>query len=97
GANLQVDDIDAVARMDRACDDLGLDTIEMGNAFGVAMQAGVLPWGDWRGVLRLFDEEIRAGTTLGRVLAGGTVHVARTFGIDRVPAVKGQGLPAWEP
>ena len=58
--------------MDRACDDIGLDTIEMGNAFGVAMQAGVLPWGDWPAVLRLFDE-VRAGTPLGRVLGGGTV------------------------
>ncbi len=96
GSNLQVDDIDAVARMDRACDDLGLDTIEMGNAFGVAMEAGVLPWGDWQGVLQLFDE-IRAGTPIGRTLGGGTAHVARTFGIDRVPVVKGQGLPAWEP
>ncbi|MDE3097200.1 MAG: aldehyde ferredoxin oxidoreductase [Chloroflexota bacterium] len=96
GSNLQVDDIDAVARMDRACDDLGLDAIEMGNAVGVAMEAGVLPWGDWHGVLRLFDE-IRAGTPIGRTLGGGTAHVARTFGIDRVPVVKGQGLPAWEP
>ena len=97
GSNLQVDDIDAVARMDRACDDIGLDTIEMGNAFGVAMQARVLPWGDWQGVLRMFDEDIRAGTPIGRVLGGGTAHVARTFGIERVPVVKGQGLPAWEP
>jgi aldehyde:ferredoxin oxidoreductase len=96
GANLEIDDIDAVAQMDRACDDLGLDTIEMGNAFGVAMEAGVLEWGDWRGVLRMFDE-IRAGTPAGRTLANGTVHVARTHGIERVPAAKGQGLPAWEP
>ena len=96
GANLEIDDIDAVARMDRACDDIGLDTIEMGNAFGVAMEAGVLPWGDWAGVLRLFDE-VRAGTPRGRMLGHGTVHVARAHGIDRVPAAKGQGLPAWEP
>ena len=96
GANLEVDDIDAVAKMDRACDDLGLDTIEMGNAFGVAMEAGVLAWGDWAGVLRMFDE-IRAGTPAGRMLGGGTVHVARANGITRIPAAKGQGLPAWEP
>ncbi|MHB8378175.1 MAG: aldehyde ferredoxin oxidoreductase C-terminal domain-containing protein [Dehalococcoidia bacterium] len=96
GSNLQVDDIDAVGRMDRACDDIGLDTIEMGNAFGVAMEGGVLPWGDWHGVLRLFDD-IRAGTPIGRTLGAGTAHVARTLGIDRVPVVKGQGLPAWEP
>jgi aldehyde:ferredoxin oxidoreductase len=61
------------------------------------MEAGVLPWGDWRGVLRIFDEEIARGTPLGRTLGGGTVAVARAYGIDRIPAVKGQGLPAWEP
>ena len=31
------------------------------------------------------------------MLGSGTVAVARHFGIDRVPAVKGMGLPAWEP
>ena len=97
GSNLEVDDIEAVAEMDRRCDDLGLDTIEIGNAFGLAMEAGVLPWGDWRGVLRIFDEDIARGTALGRTLGGGTVRAAAAFGIDRVPAVKGQGLPAWEP
>jgi len=97
GSNLGVDDIDAVAQMDRRCDDLGLDTIEMGNAFGLAMEAGLLPWGDWRGVLRIFDEDIRGGTALGRTLGGGTERTARAYGIDRVPAIKGQGLPAWEP
>jgi aldehyde:ferredoxin oxidoreductase len=96
GSNLQVDDVDAVARMDRMCDDIGLDTIEMGNSFGVAMEAGLLGWGDWKRVLRLF-EDVRAGTPVGRILGGGTAHVARTFGIDRVPVAKGQGLPAWEP
>ncbi len=97
GSNLEIDDVDAVAQMDRLCDDIGLDTIEMGNAFGIAMEAGVLPWGDWRGVIRTFEEDIRLGTTLGRLLGGGTERVARHFGIDRVPTVKGQGLPAWEP
>ncbi|HZP58239.1 MAG TPA: aldehyde ferredoxin oxidoreductase C-terminal domain-containing protein [Dehalococcoidia bacterium] len=97
GSNLEVDDVDAVARMDRLCDDLGLDTIEMGNAFGLAMEAGVLPWGDWQGVIRAFEQDVRQGTPLGRILGGGTEHVARSFGIARVPAVKGQGLPAWEP
>jgi aldehyde:ferredoxin oxidoreductase len=97
GSNLEIEDIDAVAQMDRRCDDLGLDTIEMGNAFGVAMEAGVLPWGDWREVLRTFDQELRPGTALGRLLGSGTEAVARAYGMDRVPAVKGQGLPAWEP
>lgn len=96
GSNLEIDDLDAVARLDRLCDDIGLDTIETGNAVGVAMEAGVARWGDWNAVERLL-EDVRQGTTLGRIIGNGTEHVARTFGIDRVPAVRGQGLPAWEP
>ena len=96
GANLEIDELDAVARMDRLCDDLGLDTIETGNAFGVAMEAGVAAFGDWQAALGFFDE-IRAGTELGRLLGNGTLAVARHYGIERVPAVKGMGLPAWEP
>jgi aldehyde:ferredoxin oxidoreductase len=96
GANLEIDNLEAVAQMDRLCDDLGLDTIETGNAFGVAMEAGVARFGDWQAALALFDE-IRNGTELGRVLGSGTVAVARHYGIDRIPAIKGMGMPAWEP
>ena len=97
GSNLEIGPADAVAELDRLCDDIGLDTIEIGNAIGVAMEAGVLDWGDWAGTKRLLDEDVRKGTPLGRIVGNGTVHVANTFGVDRVPAVKGQGLPAWEP
>ena len=96
GSNLEIDNLEAVARMDRLCDDLGLDTIETGNAFGVAMEAGVAQFGDWEAAIGLFDE-IRRGTELGRLLGGGTVAVARHFGLERVPAIKGMGMPAWEP
>ncbi|MDE2670809.1 MAG: aldehyde ferredoxin oxidoreductase [Chloroflexota bacterium] len=97
GSNLEIGPADAVAELDRLCDDIGLDTIEVGNAIGVAMEAGVLRWGDWEGTKRLLDEDVRGGTPLGRIIGGGTAHVAATYGIDRVPVVKGQGLPAWEP
>ncbi len=96
GSNCEIGPADAVAELDRMCDDIGLDTIEVGNAMGVAMEAGVLPWGDFEGAKRLL-EEVREGTPLGRIIGNGTAHVARTYGIDRVPVVKGQGLPAWEP
>ncbi|MBI4507074.1 MAG: aldehyde ferredoxin oxidoreductase [Chloroflexi bacterium] len=96
GPNLEIDDIDAVANLDRLCDDIGLDSIETGNAVAVAMDAGVLPWGDWRRVAEAL-EEVRRGTELGRILGNGTVATARAFGVSRIPAVKGQGLPAWEP
>ena len=97
GSNLEIGPADAVAELDRLCDDIGLDTIEVGNAIGVAMEAGVLEWGDWDGTKRLLDVDIREGTALGRIIGGGTAHVAATYAIDRVPVVKGQGLPAWEP
>jgi len=96
GSNLEIADLDAIARMDRMCDDIGIDTIEIGNALGVAMDAGVLPFGN----AERAEEALRAigeGTTLGRVLGQGTVVTARVFGVARVPAVKGQGIPAWEP
>lgn len=96
GSNLEIGDVDGIARLDRLCDDIGLDTIEMGNAIGIALEAGVAPFGDWQRVAGLL-EEVRRGTPLGRILGGGTEATARAFGVDRVPAVKGQGLPAWEP
>ena len=40
GANCGIDDLDAIAMMDRLDDDYGIDTIEMGATIGVAMEAG---------------------------------------------------------
>jgi len=96
GANCGISDLDAIARMDRADDDIGLDTIEMGATFGVAMEGGLLAFGDHEGVLRLLDE-VRQGTPLGRILGSGAAVTARAFGVSRVPCVKGQALPAYDP
>src|SRR5680860_487821 len=79
GANCDNDDIDAIARMDRLCDELGLDTIEMGDTFAVAMEGGAIPWGDAGRMIELF-EEVRQGTALGRQLGNGVVHAGREFG-----------------
>jgi aldehyde:ferredoxin oxidoreductase len=38
GANLSIDDIEAVAQANLLCDDLGIDTISTGNAIGWAME-----------------------------------------------------------
>jgi aldehyde:ferredoxin oxidoreductase len=46
GSNLGIDDLDAVARLNHIANDLGLDTIEVGAALGVMMDAGVLAYGD---------------------------------------------------
>jgi len=96
GANCGIDDLDAVARMDRLDDDLGLDTIEMGATIGVAMEAGILPFGDSQGAIRLL-EEIGKGTPLGRLVGSGAAVLGKVYGVTRIPVVKGQSMPAYDP
>lgn len=96
GSNLEIDDIDAIAVMDRLCDDYGLDTIETGSALAVAAEAGLMDFGDSQKAIDLVNE-MGQGTTLGRILGQGAVVTARIFGITRVAAVKGQAMPAHEP
>ena len=96
GPNCGIADLDAIARMDRADDDIGLDTIETGATFAVAMEGGLLPFGDAAGVLRLL-EEVRQGTPLGRILGSGAAVTGKAFGVSRVPVVKGQAMPAYDP
>jgi len=97
GANCDNPDLDAIAAMDFQCDDIGLDTIEMGDTFAVAMEGGLLPWGDAQGMLKLLREELRNGTELGRKLGNGCEHAANEFGVTHVPVVKHQGIPAYDP
>ncbi len=96
GPNCEIDDLDAIARMDRACDDIGVDTIETGNAVAVAMEGGVKEFGDTAGAEELVNE-IGKGTPLGRILGAGAGAVGKAFGVRRVPVVKNQALPAYDP
>jgi aldehyde:ferredoxin oxidoreductase len=96
GANLGISDLDSIAMADRLCDDYGIDTMENGNALGVAMEAGVRPFGDAKGALELI-EEIGKGTPLGRILGSGAWVTGKAFGVTRVPTVKKQGMAAYEP
>jgi aldehyde:ferredoxin oxidoreductase len=96
GANCGIDDIEYVAQATWECNDIGLDTIEAGNTIAIAMEGGYLEFGDKKGALELF-EEMRKGTPLGRVLGQGVEATAKAFGVYRVPTVKGQSMPAYEP
>jgi aldehyde:ferredoxin oxidoreductase len=96
GANCGIDQLDFIADMTRECNDIGVDTIEAGNTIAIAMEGGLLKFGDAEGALKTFDE-IRKGTPLGRILGQGVVATAKAFGVSRVPACKGQSMPAYEP
>ncbi len=96
GGNCGIDDLDAIARLDRMDDDFGLDTIEMGAAIGVAMEAGLADFGDAEAAINLVGE-VGKGTTLGRILGSGAGVVGRVFGVERVPVVKNQAMPAYDP
>jgi aldehyde:ferredoxin oxidoreductase len=96
GANCDIDDLDAIAEMVHLCNAYGLDTIETGATIGVAMEGGAVPFGDAKGAINLIHE-MGKGTPMGRLLGGGTAFAGKAFGVTRVPAVKGQGMPAYEP
>jgi aldehyde:ferredoxin oxidoreductase len=96
GANCGIDDMDAIAKLDFLDDNYGLDTIEMGATIGVAMEAGLIKFGDSEGAVKLI-EEVGKGTHLGRILGNGAALTGKAFGMERVPVVKGQALPAYDP
>lgn len=96
GSNLGIDNLDDVARINREINDLGMDTIEIGAALGVAAEAGLMQFGDGAGALRLVAE-IRQGTPLGRILGHGAGMVGKVFGVRRVPVVKNQAISAYDP
>ncbi len=96
GANCGIDDLDSIAKVSYLCDDYGLDTIEIGVAIAVAMHAGLKEFGDAPGAIELL-EETGKGSYLGRIIGGGSAVVGQAFGVDHVPVVKRQGLPAYDP
>lgn len=96
GPNCGIHDLDAIARLDRLCDDLGIDTMEMGVALGVAMEGGMLPFGDFE-AMRALIEGVAAGTPQGMILGQGATVTGRLLGVKRVPAVKGQSLSGYDP
>jgi aldehyde:ferredoxin oxidoreductase len=96
GGNCGIDDLDAIAEIDRLDDDFGLDTIELGAAIGVAMEAGLAEFGDAQAAIKLI-KEVGKGTPLGRILGNGAATTGKAYGIERVPVVKGQAIPAYDP
>ncbi len=96
GSNTLVKDLDDIAVMDKICDDVGVDTIEMGVTIGVAMEGGLIPWGDGKAAIELL-KQVGTGEPLGKIIGNGAAFTGQALGVDRVPVVKKQGLPAYDP
>lgn len=96
GTNLGIADPDAIGRMKFICDDLGIDLIEIGSCLGVAASVGKMKMGDAESAIKLLAE-IEQGTEFGYVLANGVVSTAKALNVSRVPAFKGQAIPAHDP
>lgn len=96
GGMIGNDDLDAIARLDFLCDDIGLDTMNTGVAIGIAMDAGYRNFGDSCAAIAMV-EEVASGTAIGRAIGNGPVAVGRFFNHDRVPTVKGQSIAAYDP
>lgn len=97
GPNSMIKEIDEIAKMDHICDDIGLDTIEMGNTVAVAMDGGLLNWGDAKAAQALLNRVADPKDPLGRIIGNGTAYTAEAYGVTRVPVVKRQALPAYDP
>ena len=97
GANLGIHDLDLIAKIDALMDDLGLDAIEMGNSLAIAVDAGILEYGDGPKAYSLIADELACGTPLGRIIGSGVANIGKLYGLVRVPVVKNQSIPAYEP
>lgn len=96
GSNLDVDDLDEIARMNYYCDDIGFDTMDAGVALGVLSEAGVIPFGDVEGYKDAL-KQVGQNTPLGRLVGAGAEICGKVYGIRRTPTVRGQGIPAYDP
>jgi aldehyde:ferredoxin oxidoreductase len=96
GGMTGIDDLDTIAKLDFLADDIGLDTINVGVAMAVAMDAGHKPFGDGQAAIDMM-EEIATGTEFGLILGQGPEAVGKQFNHHRVPVVKHQSIAAYDP
>jgi aldehyde:ferredoxin oxidoreductase len=96
GPNLGITDLDAIARLNYLANDVGVDSMEIGAALGVAMEAGQLKFGDAAAAEKAL-QEIASGSVWGRLLGSGAEITGRVLGVRRIPAVKGQSFAAYDP
>ncbi|HEY3452724.1 MAG TPA: aldehyde ferredoxin oxidoreductase family protein [Myxococcales bacterium] len=104
GNNLGIFDLQDVSELGALCDDLGLDTISMGNTLGFAteltergMLQSDLAWGRFEAYRDAIHATARRDG-LGAMLAEGTKRMAAQLGGEAFAIhVKGLELPAYDP
>lgn len=96
GANLEINDLDFIAEIDRRCDEIGIDTIETAHSIAVSMEAGLYEFGDKEGVREAL-RNIEENTLIGKILGSGAKRAAETLGVNRVAVVKGQAMASYDP
>ena len=109
GADCEVDDIDAIAKANYRCNELGLDTISLGSTVACAMElvergyvdpqtvGSDLRFGNARAMVDLVDQVgYRRG--FGELVGQGSWRLASHFGHPELSmTVKKQEMPAYEP
>ena len=96
---------DEIALMLQRCNDVGVDTIEVGNTMAMAMEMTEegkldvgIDWGDSERMIDLIDEIGNRSTELGDLLAEGPERVAeRKDAHGNKLSVKGQSIAAYDP
>lgn len=96
GSNCGISDIDAIAELNHRCNQVGVDTIDTGAAIGVAMEAGIIDFGDADGAKEIIDQ-IGKGTPIGRIIGSGVAIAGKILNVARIPAVRGQAIPGYDP
>jgi len=96
GSNCMIDDIEMVAKINYACNDVGLDTMDIGGALAVAMEGGMLAWGDGKAVRNLV-KSIPKGDEKALMIGNGRQFTGEKLGVKRIPTVKRQCLAAYDP
>jgi aldehyde:ferredoxin oxidoreductase len=96
GPNLGIGNVDIIGELNNLCNEVGIDSIECGAAIGVAMEAGEATFGDGASAKDMI-RQIGEGTYLGRILGNGAKFTGQAFGIRRIPSIKGQAMPAYDP
>ncbi len=97
GANFGIKDLDQIAKIDALMDDLGVDAIETGVTIGLAVDAGLIEFGDGKRAFEILEKDVAGGTPLGRIIGSGAGNLGKLYGLVRVPVVKNQSIPAYEP